>query len=167
MKSIATALAAICVFLNGCPTQQASRERAYIHYSNAKSERREKGIETNVVGVGKEMNDRAMALFPEVAASIKSADESGKKIVLPKLIKATPPSYPYIATLTPTQGEIWVGFLVEPDGNVGRVESLVDADNSFAQAAVTAVKKWKFIPGTIEGAPTQFMFTVPIHFVLE
>jgi TonB family protein len=167
MKVVVIAISATCIFLNGCTSSQARQERAYIDSSNAKSERSERGIKTQHVGINQEMYERAKVLFPEVAALIESADDAEKKVVYPKLTKAPPPVYPYIATLAPAEGEIWVGFVVEADGNVIRVEALVDPENSFAQAAINAVKQWKFKPGTIEGAPAQFMYTVPIRFSLD
>jgi TonB family protein len=66
--------------------------------------------------------------------------------------------------ITHSQGYIWVAFIVGTSGNVEQAKALEDPDSTIAQAAINAVKKWKFVPGRIDGSPAQLLLTVPVSF---
>ncbi len=62
-------------------------------------------------------------------------------------------------------GKAVVVFTVRTDGKVEDV-SIVEADDVlFGEAAVAAVRKWRFRPAEIKGAPVDCRMTLPFVFV--
>lgn len=85
----------------------------------------------------------------------------------PVLKRRVEPYYPIDARRTRRQGWVDVRFLVEADGSVSHA-GVVDADprNVFDRAALTAVERWQFVPGTRDGAPVPMEVRQRIEFRL-
>jgi TonB family protein len=91
---------------------------------------------------------RGMALFPRlllavVIATICHAQEERKTVQSPA------PAYPSFARRISLTGTVKVKAIVGPDGLVKQVE-VVGGHPLFVDAAVDAVKKWKYAPGKTE-----------------
>jgi protein TonB len=93
----------------------------------------------------------------------------------PALIKAVPetyrnpaPRYPDIARRNKWQGRAMVRAEVDERG---RVESVLLVSSTgysvLDQAAVSAVRTWRFRPGSLNGAPIRSTVEVPVNFRLE
>ncbi len=66
------------------------------------------------------------------------------------------------------QGTVVLRVLVKSDGSAGAVE--VKSSSSYPrldQAAVEAVKTWRFNPATSDGKPIDEWYQVPIPFKLQ
>ncbi len=66
------------------------------------------------------------------------------------------------------QGTVVLRVLVRSDGSAGTVE--VKSSSGFSrldQAAVDAVKTWRFNPATVDGKPIDEWYQVPIPFKLQ
>lgn len=85
----------------------------------------------------------------------------------PVLKRRIEPYYPADARRTRRQGWVDVRFMVEADGSVSHA-GVVDADprNVFDRAALTAVERWQFAPGTRDGAPVPMEVRQRIEFRL-
>src|SRR5688572_22570474 len=82
----------------------------------------------------------------------------------PKVLETPSPGYPAVLADTGTSGTATVEVLVKPDGTVGDAK-LKSADHAaFGDAAVEAVKKWRFEPATLDGSPVEKRVTVPFKF---
>ena len=79
----------------------------------------------------------------------------------------TQPVYPLDMRTVGHTGTAVVEFIVDQSGTVIEARSVRADSPSFAQAAVDAVKKWKFVPGIRHGVPVNTMMTVPIKFDLS
>jgi RNA polymerase sigma factor (sigma-70 family) len=78
-----------------------------------------------------------------------------------------PPKYPFELRRNGVQGEATVDLIVGPDG-VAHNAFVVDGTHpAFADAALEAVKSWKFNPGKKGGKPVSTHNQVPIGFTLE
>ena len=159
-------VAAAAAVLTGCVSRESKREqeREYIQAVNEQFARADAGGNDQLVGIAKDMADHANIIFPDECAVIEAAKKAGKKITLPRMISAPQPSYPVFSQITHSQGYIWVAFIVGTSGNVEQAKALEDPDSTIAQAAINAVKKWKFVPGRIDGSPAQLLLTVPVSF---
>ena len=73
----------------------------------------------------------------------------------PLLIHATAPRYPASALAKGRLGLVSVLFDIEPSGEVSnsRIESATSQD--FAEAALQAVKTWRFKPAMLNGQPVK------------
>ncbi|CAN5532876.1 hypothetical protein BH23BAC4_BH23BAC4_03390 [soil metagenome] len=74
--------------------------------------------------------------------------------------------YPESARRAGIQGQVWVGFLVSPNGRVIDALATRTVEPSLDRAAVRAVQRARFRPGRVYGVPTWVRFTLPITFRL-
>ena len=66
------------------------------------------------------------------------------------------------------EGKISVEAVVGIDGRVARARALtVEAHPDLAQAAVDAVRQWRFEPTLLNGSPVEIVMTVSVDFSLE
>ena len=80
-----------------------------------------------------------------------------------KLIKSVPPIYPDIARTQHLSGNVQIDASIEADGNVGPMKVL-SGPTLLHQAALNAVKQWKFQPAELDGKPTAMHLTVTVQF---
>lgn len=115
-------------------------------------------------------NARPMATAaPEskVSTSVAPLAPVAAATTSPVLKRRVEPYYPADARRTRRQGWVDVRFVVEADGSVSHA-GVVDADprNVFDRAALTAVERWQFAPGTRDGAPAPMEVRQRIDFRL-
>ena len=87
----------------------------------------------------------------------------GGAIKEPKKIRDVKPAYPEMAMAAGVQGIVILEALIEQDGSVGDVRVL----RSIAlldQAAVEAVRQWRFTPTLLNGQPVEVLMTVTVNF---
>ncbi|MFZ5474223.1 MAG: energy transducer TonB, partial [Pseudomonadota bacterium] len=78
------------------------------------------------------------------------------------------PAYPALSRRLGEQGQVLLRVYVEPDGSAARVE--IKSGSGFErldQAALTAVRKWRFVPARQAGAAVGAWVVVPIIFSLR
>lgn len=84
----------------------------------------------------------------------------------PKLIKQVSPIYPDEARKAGIEGVVIVEAKADEQGNVTGTRILRSIP-ALDQAAVDAVKQWKYEPLLIDGKPRQVVFTVTVRFALK
>jgi periplasmic protein TonB len=77
------------------------------------------------------------------------------------------PNYPASARAEGRTGEVMVEFIVDESGRVQEPHVMRSSDPVFDAAAVTAVGKWRFEPGTLNSRVVRFRMIVPIVFHLD
>jgi len=78
------------------------------------------------------------------------------------------PEYPRLARRRGWQGTVLLAVEVKKDGTVGAVSVRTGSTYPILdEAALEAVKKWRFTPGTKDGLPIAMEVLVPVHFVLR
>lgn len=87
-------------------------------------------------------------------------------VLVPKLIKRVDPVYPEAARRAGVQGLILLEATTDEKGNVAAIRVLKSIPE-LDQAAIDALKKWKYEPFIIEGKPKGVVFTVTIKFALR
>jgi protein TonB len=93
------------------------------------------------------------------------ADANGTST--PVLTHRVEPAYPPDAKRTRRQGWVDVTFTVEPDGSViGATVADADPKYVFDRAAINAVSRWQFTPGTQDGKPVALQMRQRIEFRL-
>ena len=87
---------------------------------------------------------------------------------MPVVIKNTPPVYPEIARQKGWEGRTIVRVDVSPEGRATKVS--IARSSGFGvldQAALRAVKQWRFKPRTIAGIPAPGTVEVPVNLGLN
>jgi protein TonB len=89
----------------------------------------------------------------------------GGKVVAPKLVHAVKPEYPMLAAQARLKGIVILEALVGVDGRVKEVEPL-RGQVILVDAAIEAVKQWRYMPLLLNGQPVDFILTVTVNFNL-
>ena len=89
----------------------------------------------------------------------------GGNIRAPKLVHDVKPVYPELAIQARVSGIVILEAHVATDGRVQTVRILRGAP-VFDEAAIEAVKQWRYQPLLLNGVPTEFILTVTVSFSL-
>jgi TonB family protein len=100
-------------------------------------------------------------------ANVERMDSAG--VTSPRIIREVKPIYTEAAMRARIEGVVGLKCIVERDGSVGpvRVVRSLDAASGLDDAALAAVKQWRFAPGTKNGAPVRVEITVELSFRLR
>jgi len=90
----------------------------------------------------------------------------GGQIKQPTLIQRVPPVFPPLALQARASAIVIIEAHVGTDGRVMSVR-LLRGSPLFDDAALAAVKQWRYQPLLLNGVPTQFLLTVTVNFRLE
>jgi protein TonB len=95
---------------------------------------------------------------------------SDKDIAAPRVIKETKPHYTSAAMDAGIQGVVWLQAIVEADGTVSRarVKKSLDAEHGLDDAAIAAVKQWRFAPARrkADGVALPVMVEIEMSYAL-
>jgi TonB family protein len=87
-------------------------------------------------------------------------------IAPPRKVKDASPVYPREAVESRSEGTVVLEALIDSEGNVTRVKVLRSVP-LLDQAAIDAVKQWKYEPTIVEGVGVPVVNTVSVTFLLE
>ena len=86
----------------------------------------------------------------------------------PRITKRAKVEYPEAARRKKLTGQVVVRFHLDENGTISRLAvTQAEPAGIFDEAAVAAVKKWKFSPATKDGKPVPYWVELPIHFSLK
>ena len=86
----------------------------------------------------------------------------------PKLVDKAMPVYPEEARKARIEGVVLLDCLIDTEGVVREAKPRVGADPQLAQAAVDAVRKWRYEPARgKDGKPVTVSYTVTVSFMLN
>jgi protein TonB len=88
-------------------------------------------------------------------------------MVRPLLLVKVEPSYPLAARRAGLSGRVTVSAVIGLEGGVESAEVLASSNPLFDQAALDAVRKWRYRPATMNGRPVRVFFTVVVDFVVR
>lgn len=91
----------------------------------------------------------------------------GEEIKPPKLLKKVDPIYPEEAKKAMVQGVVLLKVRVNEEGFVERILVLKSESSLLNEAAIDAVKQWKYEPVYLKGKPTLMVFNVTVWFRLK
>ena len=83
----------------------------------------------------------------------------------PRKIVNVPPHYPPHAQAAHVEGTVVLDAVIDPTGRVTGVR-VTHSVNLLDQAAVEAVRQWRFTPTLLNGEPVSILLTVTVRFTL-
>jgi protein TonB len=83
-----------------------------------------------------------------------------------KLLKSVPPLYPEIARSQHVSGNVQIDALIDENGGVSSMKVL-SGPALLHQAAINALKQWKYQPAELDGKPTSMHLTVTLQFRVQ
>ena len=106
-------------------------------------------------------------LSPAGVAPVTSAPAGvvrvGGQIRPPKLMHSVVPDYPDIAKTASVQGTVVLDTTIDDKGNVLNVRA-ISGPMLLRQAAIDALKQWRYEPSRLDGQPISVEMTVSIQF---
>ena len=106
---------------------------------------------------------------PGETSGVGDGRPGGGGLVPPQVIRQVRPQYSGEALRAQIQGMVTLEAVVLPDGSIGDVKIVRSLDSVFGldQAAIRAVKEWRFVPGRRLGAPVPMLVTIELTFTLR
>lgn len=102
-----------------------------------------------------------------VAEFESGAVKAWNEVNPPRLIKSVQPVYPEEALKGGVTGAVVLNVRIDRQGNISRVIVLKGADEKLNEAAIAAVKQWKYEPFIQDGQAKEVVFTVTVKFNLK
>jgi TonB family protein len=92
----------------------------------------------------------------------------GGNVQATKLIQQVQPIYPEQAQVRGIQGTVLIEAVIFKDGSIGTMRVLNKlADPELVDAAVEAVKNWRYEPTLLNGQPIEIVTTITVNFRLS
>jgi protein TonB len=83
-----------------------------------------------------------------------------------RLISSVPPAYPTLAKAQSVAGDVRVDALIDATGRVTTMK-IVSGPSLLRQAAMDALRQWKYQAARLDGKPVAMHLTVTIQFRLQ
>ncbi|MCT6699801.1 energy transducer TonB [Rheinheimera sp. 4Y26] len=118
-------------------------------------------------------SERAIStMVHHTAAKIASNTPASNAIAPPsadaKASQNRAPVYPTLSRKKKEQGTVLLKLLVKADGTVGSISVMQSSGFSrLDQAALQAVKHWRFTPATQQGKNIDYWYEMPMNFALN
>lgn len=90
----------------------------------------------------------------------------GGDVIPARLLSSTPPAYPQLAKTQRIEGAVRIDALVDAAGKVSSMK-VVTGPVLLHQAAMEALRQWKYQPAMLDGKPVPMHLTVTIQFRLQ
>jgi protein TonB len=84
----------------------------------------------------------------------------------PTLLISPEPVYPAAARARQIQGTVQLQAVIDTGGNVTGLQLENAVNMALAQAAMDAVKQWKYRPAMLNGQPVDFPTSITLNFSL-
>jgi TonB family protein len=115
--------------------------------------------------IARVIENRAVPPTPPVE-ELATVPLDGKDLVAPVKIHDVAPVYPPEAVQARVEGDVVVEAIIDVRGNVQEVR-ILESVPLLDQAALHAVKQWKYTPATLNAKPTPIVLTVNVSFRLD
>jgi TonB family protein len=103
----------------------------------------------------------------EIEEFEKGAVKARDAVNPPRLLKSVDPIFPEEAKRKAEKGYVVLNVRTDTQGNVKNVMVIRSNNKIFNEAAVIAVKQWKYEPYLEDGRLKEMVFSVSIHFELR
>ncbi len=111
------------------------------------------------------------AVFGDIGPPPPPEDEGpirvGGQLKEPRKIKYVDPVYPEIARRARVAGSVILEVVVDKEGNPKSIKVLRGLSMGLTEAAVEAVKQWRWEPSTLNGKPVEVIVVLTVNFKLQ
>jgi protein TonB len=91
----------------------------------------------------------------------------GGDVKAPTVVSRAEPEYTETARKARVAGVVVVEAIIDKNGNVDHVKVIKGLPMGLGEQAESAVRRWKFKPGTLNGRPVDTIFNLTVTFKLE
>ena len=118
---------------------------------------------------GASLNDgllSASARGNGLSAPFPSAPSKGGSLTQPKLISSPAALYPAEARTAHIQGDVAIDVFIDESGKVAATK-VISGPPVLQQAAISAVRSWKYQPARLDGQPISIHIRVDVNFQIQ
>jgi len=129
-----------------------------------------RGSKDGIEGVPFDPNGRGAGGGHEKVAAVPASDEPIRvfgAVTRPVIIDGPQPRYTETARRAGVQGTVIVEAVINEQGRVTDVRVLKTLPMGLDQAAVDAVRSWRFKPATLGSKPVKVFYTLTVNFTLQ
>jgi TonB family protein len=90
----------------------------------------------------------------------------GGDVKVARLLSSVPPAYPQMARTQRVSGDVTIDALIDVNGRVSTMR-VISGPALLHEAALSAVKQWKYQPAALNGVPTATHLNVTVQFRLQ
>jgi protein TonB len=105
------------------------------------------------------------ALPPPPKAAAPARIKQGGQVTAASIINQTRPVYPPLARQARIQGNVVLHAIIDKDGKVAQLE-VISGHPLLVQAALDAVKQWRYKPTQLNGDPVEVDTTITVTFTM-
>ena len=91
----------------------------------------------------------------------------GGDVSAPEAISRVPPEYPMMARSARVEGDVKLEAVIRRDGTVGDIKVIQGLRMGCTEAAIAALKRWRFRPAERNGVPVDVYYTLTVGFKLS
>jgi protein TonB len=106
-----------------------------------------------------------IALPPPPKAAAPSRIKQGGQVTAAAILNQTRPLYPALARQARIQGNVVLHAIIDKDGKVAQLE-VISGHPLLVQAALDAVKQWRYRPTQLNGDPVEVDTTITVTFTM-
>ena len=117
------------------------------------------GVIGGIIGSASNVVPRAPKLEPTMRVRVSQGVSSGR------LINKVEPVYPQLARTARVQGQVVLTAMISKDGTIQDLRVL-SGHPLLVQAALDAVRQWRYKPYLLNGEPVEVETTVTVNFTL-
>ena len=92
---------------------------------------------------------------------------TGGEVSSPIVVRRFRPIYPSAARAARVEGAVRLEAVIRRDGSVGEVRVLQELRLGCTEAAIDALRRWRFLPGRRNGMPVDVFFELTVDFKLN
>lgn len=126
------------------------------------------GIPGGQVGgvIGSIVSSTANASVPKFVPVVPQRVRISQGVTKGLLIQKVEPQYPPLARAARVQGEVVLSAVIDGNGQINNLQ-LVSGHPMLVQAAIAAVKQWRYKPYLLNGQPVEVETTITVIFSLS
>jgi protein TonB len=91
----------------------------------------------------------------------------GGEVTGPQVLERVRPVYPTAARNVRLEGAVKLRAVILRDGAIGEIEVLEGLGLGCTQAAIQALRRWRFRPGERNGIPVDAYFELTVDFTMN
>jgi protein TonB len=123
------------------------------------------GVFGGIPGQGLMVGSSGPALPPPPKATAPARIKQGGNVTAASIVTQTRPVYPALARQARIQGNVVLHAIIDKDGKVAQLE-VVTGHPLLVQAALDAVKQWRYKPTLLNGDPVEVDTTITVTFTM-
>ena len=90
----------------------------------------------------------------------------GAQVAQANLINSVNPVYPPLARAARVQGVVMLQAVIDKQGTIADL-AVLSGHELLTQAAIDAVRQWRYRPVLLNGQPVDVVTTITVNFVMQ